>query len=55
MKLHFVLLMLSCLWYVFILLPILIGLVNESTLCVANALLFMVCIYSVSNTQRSGL
>ena len=27
---------------------------NEATLCVANALLFMVGIYSVSNTHRSG-
>ena len=54
MKLHFVLLMLSCLWYVFIVLAILKGLVNEATLCVANALLFIVCIYSVSNTQKSG-
>ena len=31
-------------------LAILIGLVNEATLCVAKTLLFMVCIYSVSNT-----
>ena len=54
MKLHFVLLKLSCLWYVFIVLAILICLVNEATLCVAKTLLFMVCIYSVSNTQRSG-
>ena len=54
MKLHFVLLMPSCLWYVFIVIAILIGLVNVATLCVANALLFMVCIYSVSNTHRSG-
>ena len=54
MKLNFVLLMLSCLWYVFIVLAILIGLVNEAALCVANTLLFIVCIYSVSNTQRSG-
>ena len=54
MKLHIVLLILSCLWYVFIALAILIGLVNEATHCVANALLFMVCIYSVSNTHRSG-
>ena len=54
MKLHFALLMPSCLWYVYIILAIRIGLVNEATLCVANALLFMVCIYSVSNTQRSG-
>ena len=54
MKLHFVLLLLSCLWYVFIVLAILIGLVNEASLCVANALLFMVCFNSVSNTHRSG-
>ena len=54
MKLHFVLLMLSCLWYVFIVLVILKGLVNEATLCIANALLFMVCIYNISNTHRSG-
>ena len=54
MNLHFVLLMLSCLWYVFIVLAILRGLVYEATLCVAIALLFMVCIYSVSNTHRSG-
>ena len=53
MKLHFVLLMLSCLWYVFIVLAMLIGFVNEATLCVANALLFMVCIYTVTNTHRS--
>ena len=54
MKLHVVLLMLFCLWYVFIVLVIPKGLANEATLCVANALLFMVCICSVSNTQRSG-
>ena len=54
MKLHFVLLMLSCLWYVFIVLAKLIGLVIVATLCVANALLLIVCIYSVSNTHRSG-
>ena len=54
MKLHFVSLKLSCLWYVFIVLAILICLVNEATLCVAKTLLFMVCIYSVSNTQRYG-
>ena len=54
MKQHFALLMPSCLWYVFIVLAILIGLFNEATLCVANALLFMVCIYSISNTHRSG-
>ena len=54
MKLHFVLLMLSCLWYVFIVLALLKGLVNEATLCVANAFLLMVCNYSVSNTYRSG-
>ena len=36
MKLHFVLLMLSCLWYVFIVLVILKGLVNEATLCVVK-------------------
>ena len=53
MKLHFVLLKLSCLWYVFIVLAMLIGFVNEATLCVANALLFMVCIYTVTNTHRS--
>ena len=54
MKLHFVLLMLSCLWYEFIVLAILIGLVIVATLCVANALLFIVCIYNVSNTHMSG-
>ena len=54
MKRHFALLMLFCLWYVFIVLVILKGLVNEATLCDANALLFMVCICSVSNTHRSG-
>ena len=41
MKLHLGLLMPTCLWYVFIVLAILIGHVNEATLCVANALLFM--------------
>ena len=55
MKLHFALLMPSCLWYVFVVLAILIGLVNEATLCVANDLLLMVCIYSVCNTHWSGL
>ena len=54
MKLHFVLLIFSCLWYLFIALAILIGLVNEATHCVANAFLFIVCISSVSNTCRSG-
>ena len=54
MKLHVVLLMLFCLWYVFIVLVILIGLVNEDTLCVTNAFFLLVCIYSVSNTYRSG-
>ena len=47
------LLILSCLWYVFLVLALLIGQVNEANLCIANALLFILCIYSVSNTHRS--